>query len=82
MTEEHLIQIVINTKDYEEPKGKITYQRIVELVYPDFAKHPNATYSIIYERGTSDNHQGTLSKEDSVEIVKGMRFRVKRTGES
>lgn len=82
MSGEHLIQIVINTKDYEEPKGKITYQRVVELAYPDFARFPNATYSIIYERGASDNPQGVLSKDGSVEIVKGMRFRVKRTGES
>ncbi len=82
MSNDHLVDIVINTQDFQEPKGKITYDRVVELAYPDFAQFPNATYSIIYERGASDNPQGTLSKGGSVEIVKGMRFRVKRTGES
>jgi hypothetical protein len=77
-----LVPIIINTQDFEEPKGKITYARVVELAYPDFAQFPDATYSIVYERGASGHAQGTLSKGGSVEIVKGMRFRVKRTGES
>lgn len=82
MSADQLVEIFVNTKPYEEPKGKISYDRIVALAYPDFTQYPNATYSIIYERGASDNQQGTLTKGGSVEIVKGMRFRVKRTGES
>jgi hypothetical protein len=82
MSKEHLVQITINTRDYEEPKGKISYDRVVELAYPDFANFPNATYSIVYERGASDKPQGTLTKGGEIEIVKEMRFRVKRTGES
>lgn len=76
------VTITIDTKDFELPKGKITYNRVVELAYPDFASFPNATYSILYERGAHANPQGVLSKGGSVEIVDGMRFRVKRTGES
>ncbi len=82
MSNEHIVTIVINTMDHNEPKGKISYDRVIGLAYPDVAQFPNATYSIIYERGASGNAQGTLSKGGSVEIVKGMRFRVKRTGES
>jgi len=82
MSSDHLVTITINTTDYEEPKGKITYDRIVQLAYPDFGQFPNATYSIVYERGASGHATGALSKGGSVEIVKGMRFRVKRTGES
>jgi hypothetical protein len=82
MSNEHSVTITINTTDHEEPKGKITYDRVVALAYPDQAQFPNATYSIVYERGSSGNPQGTLSKGGAVEIVKGMRFRVKRTGES
>lgn len=82
MTNDHLIQINVNTHDYEEPKGKISYQRVIELAYSDFAQFPNATYTITYERGNSEKPQGTLTKGATVEIVKGMRFRVKRTGES
>lgn len=77
-----LVKIDIDGDPFEEPKGKISYQRVVELAYPDFAQHPNATYSIVYERGNADKPQGTLTKGGEVQIVEGMRFRVKRTGES
>jgi Multiubiquitin len=82
MAKDKLVTIAINSRKFEEVKGKITYDRVVELAYPDHAQFPGATYSIIYERGTSGHAQGTLSKGGSVEIVEGMRFRVKRTGES
>ena len=80
--EQKTVAIYIDGDPFDEPKGKITYQRVVELAYPDFAQFPNAPYSIVYERGHADKPQGTLSKGGQVEIVEGMRFRVKRTGES
>lgn len=82
MANEKLVNIAINSRKFEEPKGKVSYDRVVELAYPDHVQFPDATYSIIYERGASGRPQGTLSKGGSVEIVEGMRFRVKRTGES
>ena len=82
MAKDRLVTIAINSRKFEEPKGKITYDRVVELAYPDHAQFPEATYSIVYERGGADQAQGTLSKGGSVQIVEGMRFRAKRTGES
>lgn len=76
------VTITVNTTDSDEPKGKITYQRVIEIGYPDYAAYPNATYSILYERGPKPNPEGALSKGGSVVIAEGMRFRVKRTGES
>lgn len=76
------VKIFIDGDEFSEPRGKITYSRVVELAFPDFAQFPNATYSIVYERGQSDKPQGTLTKGGEVQIVEGMRFRAKRTGES
>ena len=76
------VTITVNTGDSREPKGSITYNRIVEIAYPDHTAHPNATYSILYERGPKANPEGTISKGGSVFITNGMRFRAKRTGES
>ena len=82
MADDQLVTITINADDFDEPKGKISYDRVVQLAFPDFANFPDATYSITYERGGAKKPQGTLTKGASVEIVKGMRFRAKRTGES
>jgi hypothetical protein len=76
------VTIYIDGDPFTEPRGKIKYERVVELAYPDFEQHPNATYSIVYERGHAEKPQGTLTKGGEVQIVEGMRFRVKRTGES
>lgn len=76
------VTITVNTTDSVEPKGKITYQRVIEIGYPDYTDHPNATYSIMFELGPKPNPEGTLSKNGSVIVGEGMRFRVKRTGES
>lgn len=76
------VNITVNTTGSDEPRGRVTYQRVVEIGYPDFAAFPKATYSILYERGPKPNPEGTLSKGGSVVIDEGMRFRVKRTGES
>lgn len=76
------VKVTVNTTDSNEPRGKITYQRIVEIGYPDYASFPQATYSILYELGPKPNPEGTLSKGGSVVVGEGMRFRVKRTGES
>lgn len=84
MSNEHSDQvpIFVNTNEYSEPRGKISFARVVEIAYPDAVNFPNATYSVIYERGDKDKPQGTLTNGGEVQIVKGMRFRVKRTGES
>ena len=80
--DEKMVEFDINSQPYEEPKGRITYDRIVALAYPDFATFPQATYSILFERGSADHAQGTLTKGSSVQLMEGMRFRAKRTGES
>lgn len=77
-----LVSIDINADEFEVPKGKLSYERVVELGFSDFAQYPDATYSVVYERGSAGRPQGTLAKGESVQIVEGMRFRAKRTGES
>jgi hypothetical protein len=54
----------------------------VTLAYPDYPHHPEITYSVTYKDGPKANPEGILAPGDSVEIKDGMKFRVKRTGQS
>mgnify|MGYP003124819753 CR=1 FL=1 len=66
MAKEKLVTIAINSRKFEEPKGKITYDRVVALAYPDHAQFPDATYSIVYERlGARPRHavKGRLRRD-------------------
>jgi hypothetical protein len=77
------ITIVVNGTPYDVPKKeKITYAEVVTLAYPDYPQHPEITYSVTYERGHSDKHEGILPPGGSIKVKEGMAFRVNRTGQS
>jgi hypothetical protein len=77
------VTVVVDGTPYEVPKKDfISYSDIVTLAYPDFAQHPEITYSVTYTRGHSDKPEGILSPGESVRVKEGMSFRVNRTGQS
>jgi hypothetical protein len=79
---EKTVSIIIDGTPYEVPKkDDITYKEVVGLDYPDFAQHPEITYSVTYTRGHNDK-EGILSPGGKVKVKEGMAFRVNRTGQS
>ena len=77
-----LVKIIVNGTAHEWPKGKISYIQVVTLDVPDYAKHPEITYSVNYTRGPKENPEGILSQGASVEVKEGMVFSVSPTGQS
>ena len=61
---------------------KITYAQVVTLDVPDYAQHPEITYSVKYTRGPHEKREGILAPGDSVEVTEGMTFSVSPTGQS
>jgi hypothetical protein len=77
------VTIVVDGTEHEVPKKEnITYAEVVALAYPDFAQHPEFTYSVTYTRGTGDKPEGILVPGGSVKAKEGESFRVNRTGQS
>jgi hypothetical protein len=69
------VKIVVNGRDETVTKGKITYEEVVSLAYPnpDFA---NNTYKVTYFR-KDDRSEGVLTKGGKpVEVTEGMVFTV------
>ena len=60
----------------------ITYAELVTLFDPTYPKHPETTYSVMYDHGPAHNPEGILSPGASVEIKNRMVFHVSRTGQS
>jgi hypothetical protein len=75
--QEHLVEIFVNTEPHNEPKGKITYSRLVQLAFPD--GDPNAAYKVTYQPGHGSSEDKDLPKGGDVEIHKGMIFNVSLT---
>lgn len=77
------VTIIVDGTPHEVPKKeKITYVEVVTLAYPDYAQHPEITYSVTYEKGHGEGPEGILPPGGSVKVHEGMEFSVNRTGQS
>jgi len=80
--EKKTVTIIVEGTPHEWPKDEITYAEVVALEVPDYAQHPEITYSVKYKRGHGDKPEGVLSPGASVKIKEGMIFSVSETGQS
>ena len=76
------VTIVVEGTEHEWPKGDISYAEVVTLEVPDYAQHPEITYSVRYKRGHGTKPEGTLAPGASVKVKDGMVFNVSETGQS
>ncbi|MFN6934196.1 multiubiquitin domain-containing protein [Tsuneonella troitsensis] len=76
------VTIVVEGTEHEWPKGDISYAEVVTLEVPDYAQHPEVTYSVLYKRGHGNKPEGTLVPGASVKVKDGMLFNVSETGQS
>lgn len=79
---EKTVTIVVEGTPHEWPKGEISYSEVVTLEVPDYAQHPEITYSVKYVRGHGQKPEGTLAPGASVKVKEGMIFSVSETGQS
>ena len=75
--------IIVNGTPHAWPKNDdITYAQVVTLDVPDYAQHPEITYSVKYKNGHGNKPEGILSPGGSVKVKDGMVFSVSATGQS
>jgi hypothetical protein len=82
MANDKTVTIVVEGTEHEWPKDDISYAQVVTLEVPDYAQHPEITYSVTYKRGHGNKPEGTLSPGASVKVKDGMIFNVSETGQS
>jgi hypothetical protein len=76
------VTIIVEGSPHEWPKGEITYAEVVTLEVPDYAQHPEITYSVKYKKGHGNKPEGILAPATSVRVKEGMIFSVSETGQS
>ena len=80
--EKKAVTIVVEGTEHQWPKEAISYAEVVTLEVPDYAQHPEITYSVTYKRGQGNKPEGTLVPGASVKVKEGMIFNVSETGQS
>lgn len=76
-----LVSIEINTRDYEVPHGKITFEEVVAKAYPPQNGQPRVACSVTYHNKNED-HEKKFVPGESVEVREGMEFTATPTNES
>jgi hypothetical protein len=76
------VEIVVNGTPFEVEKTTIPYAEVVILAFPDFAQHPEMTFSVTYQRGHGEKPEGILVPGGEVKVKDKMIFYVKHTGQS
>lgn len=80
--EKKTVTIVVEGTEHQWPKEAISHTEVVTLEVPDYAQHPEITYSVTYKRGQGNKPEGTLVPGGSVKVKEGMVFNVSETGQS
>jgi hypothetical protein len=76
------VTIVVNGTPHSWPKDEITYAEVVTLEVPNYAQHPEITYSVKYKNGHGNKPEGVLAPGQSVKVKDRMIFNVSETGQS
>lgn len=80
---EKSVEIKVNGTSFSVPKGSMTFEEVVKLVFPDASSNPQNTYSVTYKNaGNEKKPDGILVAGTSVKVKEGTRFRVSQTGQS
>jgi hypothetical protein len=77
-----MVTIIVDGTSHQWPKEDITFDQVVTLEFPDFAQHPEVTYSVKYKNGHGSKPEGVLVPGGSVKVKEGMIFSVSKTGQS
>jgi len=76
------ICIVVNTVDEYVSPGRLTFEQLAKLAFPDTEVTPNTEYTVSYRKGPRSNPTGSLLAGESIKLKKGMIFDVSETDKS
>lgn len=76
--EPKLVTIIVNTRERQVEKGKITFEQVLALAFNPVPSGPNVMFTMTVHRGQG-NSSHELLPGGSVEVVDGMVFDVTQT---
>jgi hypothetical protein len=80
--EDHATTIIVNGQEKTVSAKEISFDEVVALAFNPVPEGPNVRITVTYRRGSEEKPQGTLTKGQSVNVKKGMRFDVTATDKS
>lgn len=76
------VDIVINGRDREVPRGDISFEAVIAIAFPEKPTGPNVAFTVTYRKGPHDRLEGSLIAGQSVHVREGMVFNATCTDKS
>ncbi|MGI4880728.1 MAG: multiubiquitin domain-containing protein [Janthinobacterium lividum] len=76
------VEIVVNGRDREVPRGDITFEKVIAIAFPDKPTGPNVAFTVTYRKGPHERPEGSLIAGQSVHVREGMVFNATCTDKS
>jgi hypothetical protein len=70
------VTIYVNTDPFQVEHGRLTFQQIVKLAFPNEAGKPDILFKVSYRRGQGHSELMTLAEGGDVQPQEGMIFNV------
>lgn len=78
----HKITLIVNGRPKPWIERTITFEQVVVLAFGSFDPNPDKVYTVTYDKGTHENPDGTMVKDDKVFVKDKMVFNVTCTDKS
>jgi len=76
------ITLIVNGRPKPWNEEKISYEQVVKLAFDNYVENGRTIYTVTYDKGPRQNHEGTMVKGDVVFVKNKMIFNVGATDKS
>jgi 3-phosphoglycerate kinase len=81
--EKHVIvSLIVNSREKQWDKRKISFEQIVSLALGSWVNNPNSVVTVTFDRGPKENQEGSMVEGDVVFVKNKMIFNVTPTDKS
>lgn len=74
--------LIVNGKPKDWGEKTISYLQVIVLAFGNYDPDPKKVYTVTYDRGPHENHEGSMVKGDEVVVKNKMIFNADFTGRS
>jgi hypothetical protein len=77
-----MVPIVVNGRERTVEERELTFERLVELAFPQLPVEAGRSFTVTYRRGPADRPEGSLVSHQATRLEPGTRFNVTSTTKS
>lgn len=77
-----MVPIVVNGRERAVAERELTFERLVDLAFPNLPVEASRSFTVTYRRGPADRPEGSLVADQATRLEPGIRFNVTATTKS